>query len=214
MRDTFSAPDICEIEQLVCREREARDRGWWDEMRRVYRSDACINLSWYQGSAEGFIEGSIRMASSKVSSSHRLQPIVVRVNGSKAVATLSATIDSRIVLDEVEADLESHTRLIYRATKANDNQRWKLASLDCIYQHDRLDPAIPGESLEIDMTAMKTYRSTYRCLSYVLEKRSYPVDGDLPGDDRPEQVKRLYDETFAWLNSNKIDPTRKQTDSQ
>ena len=183
-------------------------------MRRVYRSDALIKLSWYQGSAEGFIESSMRMASGKTSSSHRLQPIVVRVNRSKAVATLSATIDSRVVVDEVEVDLESHTRLIYRALKANDDGRWKLASLDCIYQRDRLDAAIPGEGLATDTKAMKSYCSTYRCLSYILEKRGYPVDSDLPGDDRPEQVKRLYDESFAWLNSREILPVPKRVDSQ
>ena len=181
MEYTFSSQDFCEIEQLVCQEREARDRGWWDEMRRVYRSDAQIKVSWYQGSAEGFIEGSIRMANGRALSSHRLQPIAVKANGSKAVATLSATIDSRVILDEVEADLESHTRLIYRATKASHDCGWKLTSFDCIYQRDRLDVVIPGGDLITDIEVMKTYHRTYRCLSYVLEKRGYSVDSDLPG---------------------------------
>ena len=194
------AQDVIHIQQLVCREREARDRRWWDEMRQVYSPNAQIRLSWYQGTAEGFIDGSIRMANNaNALSAHRLQPIVVRIKGSKAVATLSVTIDSRLILDSVEADLESHARLIYRAAKASDNCEWKLVSLDCIYQRDTLRAAITGEHLVVDLELMKSYRSTYRCLSYALEKRGYPVNGDLPGDDRPEQVNQLYDDAFTWL---------------
>ena len=187
-----------QTQQLVCKEREARDRHWWDEMRQVYHPDAFINISWYQGKPDGFIQGSINMAQ-KSSAYHRLRPITVRVNGDRALATLSVAIESRLLLDGVEADLDSHTRLIYRAQRFADG--WKLMRMDCVYQRDTLLPAIPGEQLKVDMQRLMAYRSSYRCLSYVLESKGFGVNHDLAGDDHPEQVTSIYDEAFAWLNS-------------
>ena len=194
----MSADDIIRVQQLVCREREARDRHWWDEMRQVYSPDAFIDISWYRGKPDGFIQGSMQMAQ-RGASYHRLRPVVVRVNRDRAVATLSAAIECRVVLDGVEADLDSQARLVYRAVRSENE--WKLVSLDCIYQRDTLVPTIPGQQLTLDSERLMAYRSSYRCLSYVLESRGYGVNHELPGDDRPEQVKCIYDDTFAWLES-------------
>ena len=194
----MSSDDIVQIQHLVCREREARDRKWWDEMRQIYHPDALINISWYVGKPEGFIQGSVQMASKSVSN-HRLRPITVRINGGKAVATLSAAIETRTVLDGVETDLDSQARLVYKAIKSEEG--WKLFSLDSIYQRDTLSPTIPGEQLVVDLKRLKAYRSSYRCLSYVLESTGFSINQDLPGDDRPEQVSALYDDAFAWMKS-------------
>ena len=195
---SMSCDDIIEIQQLVCREREARDRHWWDEMYAVYHPEAQIKISWYNGKPDGFIHGSKQMAQ-KAATIHRLRPIAVRVDKDKAVATLSAAIESRLLLDGVEADLDSQARLIYKAEKGQEG--WKLASLDCIYQRDTLTPAVPGEQLKLDLGRLRGYRSSYRCLSYVLEYKGYGVDQDLPGDDRPDQVEAIYGEVFSWLKS-------------
>lgn len=209
----MSLDDIVQVQQLVCREREARDRQWWEVMRQTYSPKASINISWYQGSRDGFVEGSIRMARGGSSADHRLHPIVVRVNEDKtrAVATLSAVIGSRVVVDGVEADLESLTRLIYRTARTEEKLRsddgvgaeghWQLVGLDCIYQRDTLTAAVPGEQLAVDIDRLKGYRSSYRCLSYVLEAKGFPVDPDLPGDDRPAEVEQMYQHAFQWLRS-------------
>ena len=194
----MSANDITQIQQLVCREREARDRQWWDEMRKVYHPEAMIKISWYNGNSDGFIEGSMKMAE-KSSTHHRLRPITVRVNSNKAVATLSAAIETRLDLDGVEADLDSQARLVYRAERSQED--WRLTNLECIYQRDTLTPAIPGEQLKVDIGKLKGYRSSYRCLSYVLEYKGYGVDQDLPGDDRPDQSHAIYEDAFNWLKS-------------
>ena len=203
----MSAEDIVQVQQLVCREREGRDRQWWDEMRQAYDPEAFINISWYQGKPEGFIEGSKLMYERGAVAAHRLRPITVRVKGDRALATLSAAIECRILLNGVEADLDSQAKLIYKAVRRTSGEggaaaaNWKLFSLDAIYQRDTLTPAIPGEQLSLDMKKLKGYRSSYRCLSYVLEKHGNPVDQNQVGEDRAEDVKRVYDEAFSWLNS-------------
>ena len=44
--------DIAEVTQVVLRERRARDRGWWDQMRECIAPDAQIRLSWFRGSGD------------------------------------------------------------------------------------------------------------------------------------------------------------------
>lgn len=194
----MSAQDTVSIQQLVCREREARDRCWWAEMRSTFAPEGVVSLSWYQGDAKGFVDGSIRMAQGGSSSTHKLGPVVVRVIGMRALATVSATIEARTSIEGVEADLLSDTRLLYRAAQ-DSNGQWKLVSLTCIYEKDRIVTAVPGEKITIAAEDLAKYRSTYRCLSFVLESRGFPVNQELVGDDRPEGVTKLYDEAFEWL---------------
>ncbi|KEF60671.1 uncharacterized protein A1O9_02232 [Exophiala aquamarina CBS 119918] len=197
----MSVEDIVLVQQLVCREREARDRLWWDEMRSIYTEDSWIDLSWYQGSGKGFIDRSIDLAKRGTSSKHRLGPVVVRVSEDRgrALATVSAVIESRFKLNGIEVDIGSETRLIYKGVKNTHDHKWRLSGLSCIYECDHLRPAIPGQTINIDPEELKPYRSSYRCLSYFLSQQGLSVRMELPGDDRPEQVIKLYDDAFRWL---------------
>lgn len=122
--------DIVHIQQLICREREARDRSWWNEMRATWAEDPYVNVSWYSGPGPGFVDGSQKMQSKNAPVKHRLGPILVRVNDNRAVATVSVTISTRVWIEGAEADLRSDARLLYRTVKARDV--WLLTRLDCI----------------------------------------------------------------------------------
>jgi len=47
--------DIVAITQLVVRERESRDLGYWNRMLDCFHPDAEINISWIHGSAREFV---------------------------------------------------------------------------------------------------------------------------------------------------------------
>ena len=251
----MSPKDITTISQLVLLERESRDRQWWATMSSTYSAQAQITLSWYTGTRAGFVSGSKRMAESGSKAEHKLQPVVVRVNEElgRAVATLGAEICSRVLLDGVEVDLVSVSRLLYRAERkgerhkgeslsggrqefqesrgentaeavrgkageAEDHERkadepdlrfggtgdWHLVSLDCIYAHDSLTPSIPGEAVNLNIERLKQYRSSYRCLSYMLEEKGFPVRKDLPGDDEPAMVTDICENAFRWLAGKRM----------
>lgn len=197
----MSVEDIVLVQQLVCREREARDRQWWDEMRNIYLEESWIDLSWYQGPSRGFIDESIHLSKKGTSAKHRLGPVAVHVSKdrARALATVSAVIESRFMLNGIEVDLASETRLIYKAVKSASDHDWRLAGLNCIYECDHMTPAIPGEIIDVDNLVLRSYRTSYRCLSHFLSLRGILVRDDLPGDDRPEQVNKMYDDAFRWL---------------
>ncbi|GAA1541430.1 hypothetical protein GCM10009827_071130 [Dactylosporangium maewongense] len=87
--------DVAAAGQVVLLERQARDRGWWDQMRACYWPDSTAALSWYTGDGPGFVDASRAMAAAGNASVHRLSPPVVQVVGDRAFAEVPAAIEVR-----------------------------------------------------------------------------------------------------------------------
>ena len=182
--------------QVVLREREARDRLWWDDMRDCFTPDSTVALTWYQGSGPGFVDGSIAMAKGRLPTRHRISPPVVRLGGDRAVISLPIAIESYATIEGVECVLSAYARHLYRLERREE--AWKIARLDAVYERDELTPAVPGQSVRIDPAELEGLRVPYRLLAWNLRRAGYDVDRELPADDRPEQVARLYADAFAW----------------
>jgi len=191
-----NSDDVTQVTQIVLRERQARDRDWWDRMRECIHPDAQIRLSWFRGTGAQFVVESQKMSSRGQKATHRLSPPVVSVHGERAVVEISAGIEFRDIIGGVEADLTSYTRLVYRLEKASGN--WQIMSLDPIYERDSLIPTVPGQIPQIDTTALAAVRAPYRFLGYYLVQNGYPLTDDLYGDDRPDEVEDLYRSSLAW----------------
>ena len=190
--------DVIEIEQLILKERQGRDRGWWEQMANCFHPDSLVNLSWIHDTGAEFTARSRKMSESGIRPLHRLSPPVVHLSGRKALVELPAAIEVRFDLQGVEVDLVSYTRLIYRVERREAG--WKILNLDAIYERDTLVPTISGNHLEIKPEDLLTFRLSYRFVSYHISLRGMTPRDDLFGDDRPEEVKALYDAAFGWLN--------------
>lgn len=192
----MSAGDITAIAQLVLREREGRDRCWWAQALDCFHPDSTVNVGWFEGSGADFVAGSEKMAAGGGGASHRLAPPVVHLNGDRAVVFLGAVIISRALIDGQELDLEADIRIIYRTLRTHGT--WRIVSLDCVYERDRLSPAVPGQWFTVPESELKELRPSYRMLAWSFRRRGIPVRGDLLGDDDPEQVDGFCREVFAW----------------
>jgi hypothetical protein len=190
------ASDVTANMQLVLLEREARDRGWWSQMRSCYHPDALVMVAWFQGSATEFVDRNALQAGPGRETLHRLAPPAVHLGEDRAVLSLGAVIDSRLTVDGVEADLSVHGRGLYRTQRRDGT--WRISRLDWIYERDTLTPAVPGEELRIDPTLLAPLRPSYRLGAYVFGLRGLTIDQELPGDDRPDQVAGLYADAFQW----------------
>lgn len=194
----LDAADITAITQLILLERECRDLGRWERMRECFHPDSLIRVSWFSGTGDAFVTGSIDMARRGVLAKHRLGPILVRLAGDRAIATLGAAIDIPAQVAGVEAQLSSHARFMYRAERRA--QVWKISGFDAVYVRDELVASIPGQSLQIRQADIAQFRPSYRMLSYVLSTQGYTVNSALPGDDRPDTVRALEAELFGWAH--------------
>lgn len=180
------------VRELVEYERFCRDNKLWEQMHQCFAQDSVVTISWYQGSGHGFVEQSSRMA---FRAPHRIQNTLVWLNGDKAIALIMASIQPRKTLNQRDYDLNSYVRLLYRVARMNGG--WKIVSMECIYEQDSLVPVMPE-----DVVLPQNARNSYAALTAVLGSEGYTIDGELPGDDRPEQVAEKMSSAAAWLEQN------------
>jgi hypothetical protein len=192
-----AADDITAITQLVVRERESRDMGFWNRMRDCFHDDAEINISWYQGRAQGFVDGSKDMAARGMLAKHRLGPVLVTLNGERALATLSGIIDIPTIIEGKDFTLSAHCLMLYRVSKRQGV--WRLSSFEVIYRRDEFIPAILGQSVQIPAALLAGYRASYRNLCYSLHLKGYQPSNELAGEDRPETVRAILHNVYGWL---------------
>ena len=102
--NVIEAADITAITQLILRERESRDLARWETMRECFWPDSLVRVSWFRGNGPDFVTGSIEMARRGIPAKHRLAPILVRLSGERAVASLHGIIDLPVMLKGVERD--------------------------------------------------------------------------------------------------------------
>jgi hypothetical protein len=188
--------DIHELTQLVLRERQGRDRGWWRQMRESFHNDSTVRLSWFQGSGPDFVTESKKMSGNGNRALHRLAPPVLKINNHKAIIEVPSAIEFRIFVNDVETDIVSFARLLYRAERRDGV--WKLLSLDAIYERDTMTPVVPGAILELVPDQLAGLRPTYRFIGYHLRNLGYEIRNDLYGDDHPAEVQDLYRSAFEW----------------
>jgi hypothetical protein len=198
------AVDSDTVAQLVVRERQTRDRGWYDEMAACFTPDATIAMSWFRGPASESIAATrARSTDGGVWGRHRLSPPVVRIRGDRAWAELPLAIEFAIDVDGGPVDLISFCRSQYRAERRQDG--WRISRVTSIYERDMMMPAVPGVTLALDPTAFAAHRPSYRCLAWYFARLGTPLPDDLLGDDRPEPVAALYAEEHLWLKSGALE---------
>ncbi|MCP5143646.1 MAG: nuclear transport factor 2 family protein [Gammaproteobacteria bacterium] len=191
-----SAADITAVSQLILRERESRDMCYWNRMRDCFHPDSVVNISWFKGNGYDFVAGSRDMFERGTCAKHRLGPVLVTLNGKRAVATLSAIIDIPMALEGVDVILSAHCLMVYRAEQRDGI--WRIFGFEAIYRRDEFTPAVIGNTPNIDPAALKPYRASYRNLCYSLALNGFTPSNDLPGEDRPELANALLQEVYGW----------------
>lgn len=190
------ATDTIAITQLVVRERESRDMRRWNTMADCFFDGSLVDISWFRGTGREFVEASKGMYERGMAASHRLGPILVSLNGNRAVATVSAIIDIPQKIDGVDLTLSCHCLMLYKVEKRAGV--WGLMSFSAVYRRDELIPALPGATVRVPPAEVENYRPSYRNLAWSLARTGYEVNGDLPGEDRPETVTAMMAEAFGW----------------
>lgn len=193
----MQSEDICHITQLIVRERDSRDMGFWNRMLDCFHPDALIDISWIRGNAKEFVEGSKDMAARGMKATHRLGPILVTLNEDRAVATLGGIIEIPTELEAKQFILSAYSQFLYKVERRHGE--WKLGSFEAIYQRDELTPVVMGDTVRMPQELFERFRPSYRNLSWSLHLKGYEVNMGLPGTDRPETVREIYERLYGWL---------------
>lgn len=121
-----------DVAQLVLRERQSRDRGWYEEMAACFAEDSVVKMSWFSGSG-GFVRATRDMVGRGDLAVHRLGPPTVRIEQDRALVELPLVIERRIDVNWIEADVASACRSQYRA-QYGTAEVWRIMRIASIYE--------------------------------------------------------------------------------
>ena len=192
-----------EIADVILKERQGRDRGWFEQEAACFHDDSRVRITWFDGPGAEFVRMSSERYADGVQPNHRLSPPVVHVNGQRAVAEVPAEISVVQDFSGVRAYIVAYTRLLYRLEKREGV--WKISQFDCIYERDTLVPVRYGATIHLDPDILARFRPSYMYLGYHLHEIGLTVREDLFGDDQPDAVATLYREAFAWSVASEMD---------
>ncbi len=175
-----------------------RDAMDWERFRRIWHQPGRMNATWFQGSADAFVEASREGAARGVHILHFLGGTTVDVDdaGAHAIAQTKMTISQRAVVEAVECDVVCTGRF-YDFFAVRDG-RWGLVERQPIYEKDRIDPVDPSARLDLDHQHLSSFPPGYRHLAYLQTRLGYAVKPDLPGLTG-SAVERLYARGASWL---------------
>lgn len=173
-----------------------RDAGDWERFRTVWHSDGRMMATWFQGTADEFIDMSISAFSRGVSILHFLGGTSVDLSGSRAIAQTKMTINQRAKVDNVECDVVCTGRF-YDFLEKRDG-KWGIVLRQPIYEKDRLDLVDPAAELKLDSAVLNRFPIGYRHLAYLQAGLGYDVKVDMPGLTGAE-VEALYSRGQSWL---------------
>jgi len=178
-----------------------RDAGDWERFRTVWHDDGRMMATWFQGSAEAFIEVTREGWRNGVSILHFLGGSSIDVAGDRAIAQTKMTISQRAEVDGVRCDIVCTGRF-YDFFERREG-RWAIVLRQPIYEKDRLDPIDPAARLELDQALLAQFPAGYRHLAYAQTRIGFTVKRDMPELQGPE-VERLYADGAAWLKGEPL----------
>lgn len=176
----------------------ARDSADWDLFRRQWHDDGYMMATWFQGPRDDFIQVSREGFARGVHILHFTGASQATLNAerTRAVSQTRMTIMQRGPVHGVLADVACTGRFYDFFAKRDG--RWGIVLRQPIYEKDRLDPVVPGATIDFDQDLLGRYPEGYRYLAYLQVQAGYPVKADMPGLRGPE-VEALYARGAAWL---------------
>ena len=178
-----------------------RDGLMWDRFRTVWHKDGQMWATWFQGSAEEFIEVSKKGFANGVRVFHQLSGSSIDVKGKRAIAMTKMTITQRGKIDGEACDVICAGRFYDFLEKRKG--KWGIVLRRLIYEMDRLAPLDPSAAIKLDKAILERFPIGYRHLAYLQVKGGFIVKTDLPGTDGPA-VDALYAKGADWLKGKKI----------
>ncbi|WP_250516290.1 nuclear transport factor 2 family protein [Caballeronia sp. INDeC2] len=169
-----------------------RDLGQWNELRGLFHPDGVIEITWFEGPFNEFVDRSMKMGASDFKTKHLIGTPAVTFNGDRAIVETNAVI----IGDNVRLNLgcEVHNRF-YDLVEKRDGA-WKIVKRQSVYDMGTF--AFPFGTVEIDRDAVARYPREYAALAYVLEKSGFPVRR-IFATRGSEMERAMKHEGHSWL---------------
>ena len=179
-----------------------RDAGDWERFATCWHPGARMMATWFQGTAEAFIQVSKEGFERGVSILHFLGGSSIDVAGQRAIAQTKMTINQRALVHRELVDVVCTGRFYdFMEQRAG---HWGVVLRQPIYEKDRMDPVDPAAKVELDPELLSRFPVGYRHLAYLQSELGFKVKPDMPGLVGPE-VEALYARGRRWLEGGPPD---------
>jgi len=196
------ADDTQQLSELIQNWALWRDAGRWERFHTVWHNDGRMIATWFQGTADEFIEANKEGWSKGVVILHFLGGSTIDLAGDRAVAQTKMTISQRGLVDGVLCDVVCTGRFYDFFERRSG--RWGFVLRQPIYEKDRMDPVDPGTPLHLDQDLLMSFPEGYRYLAYLQTRVGYDVKKSMPGLKGAE-VEELYRRGDKWLSQADFD---------
>ncbi len=188
------------IRRMVERWAVWRDAGDWERFATVWHPDGVMMATWFQGPFAEFIRVTREGWDKGVSILHFLGGSAIEVVGKRAIAQTKMTISQRATVDGANGPVLCDVVCTGRFYDfvVHEQGEWKLLHRQPIYEKDRIDPVVPGATLQLDAAALAAFPEGYRHLAYIQTRIGYQVKLDMPQLKGPV-VQELYRRGARWL---------------
>jgi hypothetical protein len=132
-----------------------RDLAEWDQLRELFHPDGTIEISWFEGLASDFVDGSMRMGESDLHTKHVISAPLVTFHGNKAIVETNAVVVGENV--RLGLGCSTHARFYDQVEKRSG--AWKIVKRQGIYDFGYFN--FPQGLVEIDRELVKTYPREY-----------------------------------------------------
>lgn len=176
-----------------------RDKGNWDRLRSLFAPGAMINISWFSGQIEDFVERSKARAGGKMQIKHQMGSPLLQIRGDRALGETDVTIHLRTTVgsDQQLVDVVSQARFFDRFERLGGH--WKITARTAIYEKDRADCVDVGGPPKWEISAEQaTFPIQYRALAMILSSLGIPVSTSAVLA-YGEQERILTAEAESWL---------------
>jgi len=173
-----------------------RDLSEWQQLRELFHPDGTIEITWFEGLASEFVEGSMRMGASDLRTKHVIASPVVTfdASGNKAILETNAIIIAENV--KLNIGCECHNRFYDLAEKRDGV--WRLFHRQSIYDMGTF--TFPIGPVEVDQSIVAKYPREYAALAYLLEQSGFPL-GRVFATRGSELEAKMKDEAQRWLSA-------------
>lgn len=176
-----------------------RDGNRWQLLRTLYTENATMAVSWFEGTANDFIEGCISMSErlpNPVKSQHLIGNSSTTFLNKKCVAETRMSIFLRLQVHGVECDITA-IGSFYDYLRKVENA-WLIERRVAIFDKDMMQPVFPGDNLKVDKRKFETFPEPYRCCAYTFAERGMVINSDLPIAGG-RSLSCLYNAGNIWL---------------
>ncbi len=190
-----AALDRDEIRGVIAQWALCRDAGRWETLRSLYTPGATMQTTWFDGSADEFVDRSMAAFNKGTKAQHFVGTSTVDVRGNRAIAETRIVLLLRAPAGGVPADVTCYGRFYDFFERAAE---WRIRKRIPIYEKDRIDSVDPSQTLDIDQKALSRFAEGYRHLAYVQSLGGATLTPGLivPGS---AEEQNLCSEGAAWL---------------